>query len=227
MIILLIVLVILVLLLILIKNNEPFQDTHDGWRDSCNEITAKRYILKNYIRQLRTPVQDLSGLLMTTGVAVKRENMAYQKDYTDKCLSNLTSGCIELASVDAEVFAALPDIDIFYQNLLIGGYDLDALLQQLNFYSDLLKCPLDPNSRATFDVSDNELDIERDIGEVNTAALAYELESLSPYYLSPDVVQFLLRFLISQEQLNNLRFTSADFVSQTRTIMNSIKPYYT
>jgi hypothetical protein len=161
------------------------------------------------------------------GIDVKKENMGYQKNYTDRCLSNLTTGCIELASVDAGVFAALPDIDIFYQNLLIGGYDIDSLLQQLNFYSDLLKCPLDPASQATFDVSDNEIDMERDIGEINTAALAYELESLSPYYLSPDVVNFLLRFLISQEQLNSLRFTSADFVNQTRTIINSIKPYYT
>jgi hypothetical protein len=226
MIILLIVLVILVLLLILIKNNESFQDINDGWKNSCNEITAKRYILKNYIRQLRSPVQDLSGVLMK-GIDVKKENMGYQKNYTDRCLSNLTTGCIELASVDAGVFAALPDIDIFYQNLLIGGYDIDSLLQQLNFYSDLLKCPLDPASQATFDVSDNEIDMERDIGEINTAALAYELESLSPYYLSPDVVNFLLRFLISQEQLNSLRFTSADFVNQTRTIINSIKPYYT
>lgn len=224
--VLLITLIILVGFLVLLNINESFQDTNDGYVRACNEINTKRLFLKQYIRRLREPVQDLSGLLLS-GITFKKENMAYQNTYTESCLQNLTPACINLASVDAGVFAVLPDIDIFYQNLLIGGYDLDALLQRLNFYSDLLKCPLVRTSQATFDVSDNEIDMERDIGEVNTAALAYELESLSPYYLSPDVVQFLLRFLISQEQLNSLRFTSADFVKQTQSIMDSIKPYYT
>jgi hypothetical protein len=29
------------------------------------------------------------------------------------------------------------------------------------------------------------------------------------------------------EQLNNLRFTSTDYINQTKQIMNNIKPYYT
>lgn len=224
--VLLITLIILVGLLVLLSVNETFQDSNNGYTNACSEINTKRLFLKQYIRALRSPVQDLSGLLLS-GINIKKENMNYQNKYTDDCIKNLTPACIGLASVDAGVFAALPDVDIFYQNLLIGGYDLDALLQQLNFYSTLLNCPTISNSQATFDTSDNEVDIERDIGAVDTESLAYELESLSPYYLSPDVVQYLLRFLISKEQLNNLRFTSADFVNQTRTIMNSIKPYYT
>jgi len=226
MIILLLILVILVLILALLKNSEKFQDFNNGYINACNEITSKRIMLKNYMRMLRGPVQDLSGYLLKGGT-LKKENMGFQQFYTEKCISNLTSECIQLASVDAGIFKILPDIDTFYQNLLIGGYDLDALLQQLNFYSDLLKCPLIKGSEATFDASDNEVDMDRDIGVVDTVSLSYELESLSPYYLSPDVVQFLLRFLISQEQLNSLRFTSTDYVNQTKSIMNNIKPYYT
>lgn len=224
--VLLAVLVILVALLVLLSVNESFQDTNNGYTNACSEINTKRLFLKSYIRALRTPVQDLSGILLK-GIAVKKENMNYQNKFTESCINNLTPGCIALASVDAGVFAALPNVDLFYQNLLIGGYDLDKLLQQLNFYSKLLNCPVIPSSQATFDASDNEIDMDRDIGVVDTTTLAYELESLSPYYLSPDVVQYLLRFLISQEQLNNLRFTSADFVNQTTSIINSIKPYYT
>jgi hypothetical protein len=224
--VLLMILIILVILLVLLSVNEKFQDSNNGYIKACNEINTKRLLLKQYMRNLRTPVQDLSGLLLT-GIDVKKENMTYQNKYTDSCINNLTAECIKLASVDAGVFAALPDIDIFYQNLLIGGYDLDALLQQLNFYSKLLNCPRVPDSNATFDVSDTEIDMDRDIGVIDTVGLSYELENLSPYYLSPDVVQFLLRFLISQEQLKNLRFTSADYVNQSSSIMNTIKPYYT
>ena len=224
--VLLIILVILICIRILLNINEYFQDTNDGYINACNEITSKRRILRQYIRNLRRPMQDISGLLLT-GVGVKKENMGYQKTYTDDCINNLTPACIKLASVDAGVFEVLPDIDIFYQNILIGGYDLDALLQQLNFYSNLLNCPMVNGSQATFDASDNEVDTDRDLGVIDTVSLSYELESLSPYYLSPDVVQFLLRFLISQEQLNSLRFTSTDYVNQTKSIMNNIKPYYT
>lgn len=224
--VLLLILVVIVVLLVLLTINEKFQDSSNGLNNACNEINTKRLLLRQFIRNLRAPVQDLSGLLLK-GVDIKRENMSYQNIYTDSCINRLTPECIKLASVDAVVFQALPDIDIFYQNLLVGGYDLDALLQQLNFYSEMLNCPRVLNSNATFDISDSEVDMERDVGEINTVALSYELESLSPYYLSPDVVQFLLRFLISQEQLQNLRFTSADFVNQTRKIMNDIKPYYT
>ena len=226
MIILLLVLIILVLMLVLLNNNERFQDFNNGYINACNEITTKRTMLRSYIRMLRAPVQDLSGYLLN-GTPLKRENMDFQRLYTEKCSSNLTSECIELASVDAGIFKILPDIDTFYQNLLIGGYDIDSLLQQLNFYSDLLKCPLVNGSQATFDASDNEVDMDRDIGVVDTVSLSYQLESLSPYYLSPEVVQFLLRFLISQEQLNSLRFTSTDYINQTKSIMNNIKPYYT
>ena len=100
---------------------EPFQTSvvlerayvdNDPRYSNCQSLDEKRLWLYNEIRAVRYLAQDISDG-MNTVIDVKKENMGYQKNYTDRCLSNLTTGCIELASVDAGVFAALPDIDIF------------------------------------------------------------------------------------------------------------------
>ena len=230
-ILLIILLVIVVLLTILVVNTSSVEnfriDTSNGFTTACNEINSKRLFLRGYIRSLRAPVQDLSANMLNSYYG-KKENMKYQKMFTDICLANgINTPCKKLASVDVFPFQVLPDMLLFYRNLLLGGYDIDELLQKLNFYAELLDCPVDPANNATRDTSGNEVfDNSRDVGEVDINGLAYELEKLSPYYLSPDVVEFLLKFLISREQLNNLNFTSADYVKQEVDLMSKINCLY-
>ena len=223
---LLIILCIIVVLLVILNNKEYFQVQQDGYTKACSEINTKRLFLKSYIEKLRRPVQDLSGTLLKS-IDIKKENMNIQTKFTDRCITNLDKGCKRLATVDSYVFEVLPSMDIFYQNISLGGYDIDSLLQQLNSYAELLKCPKVNGSNATRDVLDSEFDISRDIGDIDTATLAYELERLSPYYLSPEVVEFLLKFLISQEQLNNINFTSSDYVKQQSSNMKKIRCLFT
>ena len=232
MLIVIILLIILVLIAILLVNNskENFQ-VNDGYQEACAEITRKRLFLRAYIQQLRAPVQDLSASLIDAYYG-KDENMNFQNNLTTLCVQHIKKGdvmgdaCKSLASVDAYEFQVLPDLDIFYHNLLTGGYDLNALLEQLNFYSSLMNCPLQAGTQATFDASDNEIDVSRDIGDVDTETLALELEKLSPYYLSPAVVRYLIKFLISKEQLDQLDYTSSDYIKQEVKLMNTIKNYY-
>jgi hypothetical protein len=102
-----------------------------------------------------------------------------------------------------------------------------------------MKCPIPNSSRVTLDLSENIIDacgntvnpnthirISRDIGALNTRELALELEKLSPYYLSPDVIRYIIRFMISQEKMDYLNDTSADFVVGTVNLMDKIKTYY-
>jgi hypothetical protein len=232
MLLLLIILIVIVVLLIILRVNinslEPFQtDTSNGFVSACNEINSKRLFLRGYIQSLRAPVQDLSAAMMNVYYG-KKENMAYQDMFTKYCLDRgINNACKKLASVDVYPFKVLPDMLVFYRNLLLGGIDIDGLLQTLNFYAELLNCPLDSRNNATRDTSGNEVfENSRDVGMVDINGLAYELEKLSPYYLSPDVVEFLLRFLISREQLNNLNFTSSDYVKQEIELISDIECLY-
>ena len=230
-ILLIILLFIIVLLTILVVNTSSVEnfriDTSNGYVTACNEINSKRLFLRSYIRSLRAPVQDLSANMLNAYYG-KKENMKYQNMFTETCLANgINTACKKLASVDVFPFKILPDMLLFYRSLLIDGFDIDELLQQLNFYAELLDCPVNPANNATRDTSGNEVfDNNRDVGKVDINALSYELEKLSPYYLSPDVVEFLLKFLITREQLNNLNFTSADYVKQEVDLMSKIECLY-
>jgi len=225
-----ILLVILVLVSVLLINNYKENFTvNNGWQEACAEITRKELFLQVYMESLRAPVQDLSASLVAAYQA-KDENMAFQNNLISFCNQHIKmndimgQACKQLASVDAYEFEVLPDIDLFYQNLLIGEYDINSLVEQLHSYSSLLNCPVDPNSLlANLDISENQVDVSTYIGEIDTETLALELEKLSPYYLSPAVVQFLLIFLISQEQLDNLNFTSGDYVNNEGNLMNAIQ----
>ena len=253
-ILLIVILFLICSLLIKKKVTEGFDDSY---LEACRELVAKRNFLRDYVQRLRNPVQNLSNLMKESKIE-KRNNMAYQKIFTEKC-STLTpsidavdntgnptnntikaKACRALASVDKYQLAVLPDIDIFYTTVLIENQDkLDFALRFINFYTNMMKCPISNSSRVTLDLSENIIDacgntvnkkthikISRDIGALNTRELALELEKLSPYYLSPDVVKYIIRFMISQERMDYLNDTSADFVVGTVNLMDKIKDYY-
>jgi hypothetical protein len=238
--------------------NEPFQTTRAGYDEACRELVAKRRFLREYVRQLRTPVQNLSAT-MTAAKQTKKDNMAYQKTFTDLCskltpaidavdssgsfvnITTQANACRALASTDKYELELLPDIDVFYATVLLENKDnLDYALRYINFYTNMMKCRITDDSKVTFDVSENIIDasgntvnpnthitISRDIGSLDTQRLALELEKLSPYYLSPDVVKFIIRFMISQEKMDYLHDTSADFVDGIGNLMNeTYKRYY-
>ena len=69
---------------------------------------------------------------------------------------------------------------------------------------------------------DNDINIYRDIGQLNTQQLAYNLERLSPYYISPDVLQYILNFLISQDNLQYLAYDSLLFANAERCAQSNL-----
>lgn len=248
-IVLLIILIILLSITLSINNkrNEGFQ-TSNGYVEACKELTLKRNFLRDYISQLRQEIQDLSANLISAKQA-KRENMNFQNNWSSVC-SNLdppidsqnntttAQACRVLASVDKYPLEVLPDIDVFFGTVLYAKIsDLDYVLQLLNFYTNLMQCPVSNESKVTFDASENlitsdangrsfvvprtnHINISRDIGDLDTATLALELEKLSPYYLSPDVTKYIIKFMISQETLDYLRTQSLDYILGNRNLTN-------
>ena len=209
-----IIILLLILLIVVTLNNkkETFQtDSHNSYVEACRELNVKRSILKDILSELRNNVQDISGSLLNS-YNFKRENMNYQKIYTNFCKNNTTDACKILASTDKYPLKELPDLDVFFYNLQYGSYDIRNLLNRLNYYSDLLNCTRDRTRFATKDVSDNTFNVSRDIGDIDTTFLFLELQKLSPYYLSPEVIGYILRFLISKEKLKELNSTSLDYV---------------
>ena len=283
--ILIFILIILVIFLIYNQPNiENFTTptTHD---EACNELLTNRLKLAQQISKLRNPNQNIVTT-MDEAYKSKDENMNYQYQYTDTCTQYLTladgdpmkEACKLLASVDKYQFPVLSSIDIYNFKLLSSQYDMNYVLNELNFYADLIKCPRPPSSAAasvTYDLygasyclvasrgspctntfvhlntnaSDkytgntsnitlhkyndpsqtqsgldnyNDINIFRDIGQLNTQTLAYNLERLSPYYISPDLLQYILNFLISQDNLKYLSYDSLNFAKAERCAQYNI-----
>ena len=204
--ILVVILILVITLFIKKKDTEGFQ-MKNGYDEACRELLAKRDFLKNYVSQLRMPVQDLSSTMVSAKLA-KKENMAFQNIWKDKCSSitdletsntTVAKACRALASVDKYELEVLPDIDVFYATVLYANQPkLDYVLKLLNFYTNLVQCVVPNSSKVTFDGSENivvtdasrnvftvsrtnSINISRDFGDLDTATLALELEKLSPY----------------------------------------------
>ena len=248
----LVIILILVITLFIKRNDcEGFQ-VKNGYDEACRELLVKRDFLKNYMAQLRSPIQDLSSNMISAKLA-KRENMRFQNIWKEKCSSitdletnnsSVAKACRALASVDKYELEVLPDIDVFYASVLYANQPkLDYVLKLLNFYTNLMKCVVPNSSKVTFDANENiivtdasrniftvsksnSIDISRDIGDLDTTTLALELEKLSPYYLSPDVVKYIIKFMISQETLDYLKTTSQDYINSNSTLMNKIQEFY-
>jgi len=222
------ILILLVILLIINITYEGYTN-NDGYSSACRELTNRRNFLYSYLNQLRNPVQDLSANMITAFQA-KGENMAFQKTFTTFCKQHRDNrACKILASVDKYQFEVLPDMDTFYINMLLKENDLEKLYNQLNYYCEMLGCDAEDPSGNALDFSDpsgTQFDIDSMIGLVDTETLAIELQKLSPYYLSPDVVRFLLIFLISKEEMAILNNTIPYYLDTSRNLMNKIKEKY-
>lgn len=210
----------------LIVKKEGFQvRPANGYIEACNELNQKRVILRELIGQLRNGVRDISSNLVALKHA-KKENMGFQRNIADYCLQNLETNpaCKVLASVDKYSLREMPDLDIFYYNVLYGSYNIRNLLSRLNFYAEVVQCPAPTvSNRATFDASDNSFIVSRDVGIVDTETLFLELQNLSPYYLSPEVISYILGFLISKEKLEELNYTSSDWVRRYVQLTDLVK----
>jgi hypothetical protein len=215
-------LICILLVIVLIYNNYYTVEEFSIYDSACSELTSKREFLQNYINNLKSNVHEINRSLDGT-YNIKKENMNYQTFFKNFCLFTrpMSAACKKLASTDKYPLEQLPNMDVMYVTLLNNEYPIDNLYQKLNYYSDLIGC-----SSNTVDASGYIFTVSDNLEEIDTATAFYELEKLSPYYLSPDTIKFILRFLISREKLNELNFTSKDYVNQFIPLVDIVKEQY-
>jgi hypothetical protein len=217
-----ILLVCILLLIVLLYNNYYIYEEFSTMDDTCRELTSKRDFLQSYINNLNSNIHEISRSLDGT-YNIKKENMKFQNFFKAFCMSTrpMSDACKKLASTDKYPLEQLPNMDVLYVSLFNNQYNIDNLYQKLNYYSDLIGC-----SSNTVDASGYTFTVLDSLEEIDTATAFLELEKLSPYYLSPDTIKFILKFLISREKLNELNFTSKDYVNQFIPLVDVVKEQY-
>jgi hypothetical protein len=180
---------------------------------SCANLDAARNSYTIKYNQVVAATRDLSGMAIKAG-AMREENLLYQNANYDACKKGDRSpACISLASQEGPLFSLLSKYETVNNTLATSGaidisYNLDVLNRAYNF----LGCSGPP------------LAFSQNLAvAIDTPTLVSQLNQMSPYYLSPDTLQYITTSIISGPETDNNLMTDADMLVNISKVISNIK----
>jgi hypothetical protein len=190
----------------------------DPYTQSCASLNVAYTNIQQVLNLLRAGVQDVSGTLLTLE-KLRDENMAYQNKVKPLCTTtdnNPSQACKDLASQDPILFGILPDFD----TLQTIGYDKESdmndVLETVGQLYQMLRCDIPPGSSFTFSM-------DTTAGVIDTDSLRLRLQTLSPYYISPDVMDKITSYLISPDEVQNDLVDAKERIGRVNASVSRIK----
>jgi hypothetical protein len=111
------------------------------------------------------------------------------------------------------LFPLLSEYDALNIDIYVKEVDIQESLKAVEDIYTLVGCT---GGIASFDA-------DRDIGIVDNEALRAKLETLSPYYISPDTLEYITDFLISPEEVADAAITNNALYKDIRGTVTQIK----
>jgi len=186
----------------------------DPQKETCVELDKLYTTFKNRQKETLAKAQDISGSIGLTG-QLRDDNVNFQTAYQSTCLQKpMSDACKNLASQDGPLFSLLSQYNTSQYDLYSGQIDISDNIQTIRDVYTILNCPRKPDmSMPTGD----------ELGTIDTTALTIKLQSFSPYYLSPDILQNIVRSIVSANDVGGtLKYTS-DTLININQIVNNIK----
>ena len=177
----------------------------------CKELESATELFREKLEGLRTAAKDLSSSIQTATKA-KQENWNTQTNAMDSTKTSspcITGGspsanCKRLASIDAYLYDLVPDYEQADNDLYSELVDINDKLNTLLHAANLYRCPFATdlsglnvviNSLSDTTNPTPDADILSYTGEIQPEILISALKSFSPYYISPDVTNYVSRSL--------------------------------
>jgi hypothetical protein len=183
----------------------------DPTKESCLELKKLGDMFITRLKETQKQIKDLSGTLDVAG-DIRDQNAEYQNLLANKCKGQLTTDCISLALQDAPMFSLLAKYDTASTDLYSNEYDISDNLQTVIDTYKILNCPLDPAMVLPTDTS---------IGMVDTEVLTSKLQTLSPYYISPDIMKNIVGSIVPTSNIKDkLQYSSDQLVNIGHIIQN-------
>ncbi len=190
----------------------------DPRTQSCVSLNVAQTNIQQVLNLMRAGVQDVSGVLITLQ-GLRDENMAYQNKVKPLCTTtdnNPSQPCKDLASQDPILFGILPDFD----TVQVIGYDkeeeINEVLEAVGQLYRMLRCDVPERSSFTFSMDENA-------GIIDTESLRMTLQTLSPYYLSPDVMNEITSYLISPDEVQDDLIDTDGRIGRVNTNVSRIR----
>ena len=170
--------------------------------------------LEAKVADARSQVQDMSGIAWSE-IDWRTENLQAQKNNLAACTANLSTNCTQLAGMDTLLYKSIPPFISTNDTIFISEYNIQQQLQAVNDTLTLVGCSIPlvgPGSLSSFTVINNT-------GYIDTPRLQQAMLQLSPYYISPDVLQYISRLLTdTPASIANFQNASANSASITNSI---------
>jgi len=180
---------------------------------SCASLAAARNAYTAKYDQVVAAAQDLSGTAIKAGL-MREENLAYQNTHLAACKGpNPPPACISLASQEGPIFSLLTKYTAVNNAFASSGaVDLSNNLDIINTTYSFLGCAGPPLA-----FSQNLANV------IDTQMLLSKLNQMSPYYLSPDTLQYITSSIISSADTDASLMTDSDKLSHISAVITNLK----
>lgn len=169
---------------------------------------------------VRTGLTNISGSgsaaseNINAAAAMQDENTNYQMRLQGQCTANPDTGdCLKLATQTETLFPLSRKYDEMNTKLFSKEAALNKNIKTVNQASAFLGC-----SGTTVDPKFDALDIA-----VDTSELVSKLKQLSPYYISPDAIKFVIQSVISGDEVNTALESTSDRLVNIAKILQRMK----
>ena len=181
---------------------------------TCTQLDTLKTQFTNQYSALTTAMQDLSGSTIIGG-NMRDENLTFQQRFVSQCNTTpMSAACINLASQEGPIFPLLSSYETANNTLFTNLDDISNNLVTVSDTYNFLGCT-NPNLKFSETVT----------GYVDTGVLRLKLEQLSPYYLSPDTLQYITSAIISADDAKSSLATVTDLVIDLNNVIANIKTF--
>lgn len=198
---------------------------------SCNQLNTITMAFYGRLVSIYSKTQDLSG----AGVMAESlhdENLALQGIVSNACTNQgpiPSADCIKLATRDETLFPLIPSFDDININILKSGQDIqdtiDILVQAYKGIGCRFLSPGSGSSGSKAPLSiDTVFSTEYidSLETIDTYSLNQKLQELSPYYVSPNIINYISGKLIGTSEFNANLTDSLDYLADMNKVTNSI-----
>lgn len=196
------------------SSSEAFQTEPSLQTQACTQLMSAKTDLETKVATMRSQVQDMSGIAWSE-INWRTENLQAQKNNLAACTANLSTNCTQLAGMDNLLYKSIPPFISTNDTIFTSEYNIEQQLQAVNDTLTLVGCSIPlvgPGSLSSFTVIKNT-------GYIDTPRLQRAMLQLSPYYISPDVLQYISRLLTdTPASIANFQSASANSASITNNI---------
>ena len=186
----------------------------DASKETCSQLNTLYTTFKNKQKRILARTQDISGAINQTGM-LHDDSIKFQTSYQSVCLQTpMSDACKNLASQDGPLFSLLAQYNTSQYDLYSGQIDISDNLQTISDVYTILKC-----TRP----ADMSMPTGNELGTIDTTVLTAKLQSFSPYYLSPDILQNIVRSIVSANDIGGTLQYTSDTLVNINQIVNNIK----